>query len=209
MSPDRYTLMLSGLLITLDIIVCMALIGVVLMQRSEGGAFGMGGGPTGLVTARGAGDLLTRTTWILFALFLALSLGLTLLGAHDRATSSIVEKLKLQHANPNELNQPLTPPVPAGTAPIGGGPTPGSLVAPPVQSAPAPLSAPAPQPLTTVPNLGAQPRPKPAHAAAPKAETAPAPPVLEPPPPVSIAPPKPASDAPAKPASDAPAPAAP
>ena len=202
--------MLSGLLITLDIIVCMALIGVVLMQRSEGGAFGMGGGPTGLVTARGAGDLLTRTTWILFALFLALSLGLTLLGAHDRATSSIVEKLKLQHANPNELNQPVTPP-PVGTAPVGTGPTPGSLVAQPVQSAPAPLSAPAPRPLTSAPNPGASPlaRPKPAHAAAPTAETAPAPPVLEPPPPVSIAPPKPASDVPAKPASDAPAPAAP
>jgi preprotein translocase subunit SecG len=186
--------MLSGLLITVDIIICIALIGVVLMQRSEGGAFGMGGGPTGLVTARGAGDLLTRITWVLFGMFLVLSLGLTLLGAHDRATSSIIEKLKLQHANPNQLNQPVTPPAPVGTAP---GPTPGSLVAP-IQSA-QPLRAPAPQPLTTVPNLGAQPtaRPKPAHAAAARAETAPAPPVLEPPPPVSIVPPKPASDAPA------------
>src|ERR1035438_1500801 len=100
--------MLSGLLITIDILVCIALIGVVLLQRSEGGAFGMGGGPTGLITARGAGDLLTRTTWILFSLFLALSLGLTLLGAHDRSTSSVLQKLKLQTANPAALNQPLT-----------------------------------------------------------------------------------------------------
>jgi preprotein translocase subunit SecG len=201
--------MLSGLLITIDIIICIALIGVVLMQRSEGGAFGMGGGPTGLVTARGAGDLLTRITWILFGLFLALSLGLTLLGAHDRATSSIVEELKLQHANPNELNQPLTPPPPTGTAPLTApGPTPGSLLAPPAPAAQAPLTAPAPQPL--VPKLGQQTvaRPKPAHAAAPKAEPPttiaappPAPPVLEAP--------KPAPVAPAKPASDAPAPTAP
>ena len=190
--------MLSGLLITVDIIIGIALIGVVLMQRSEGGAFGMGGGPTGLVTARGAGDLLTRTTWILFGLFLALSLGLTLLGAHDRASSSIVEKLKLQHANPNELNQPLTPP---GTAPLTApGPTPGSLLAPPAPAAQAPLSAPAPQPLTTVPSLGRQPTAK--RIAAPKAEgaptsqAAPAPPVLEAPPPASVTPPKPASDAP-------------
>ena len=80
--------MLSGLLITLNILVCVSLIGVVLLQRSEGGAFGMGGGPTGLITTRGAGDLLTRTTWILFALFLALSMGLTLLGAHDRSASA-------------------------------------------------------------------------------------------------------------------------
>src|ERR1700722_15247390 len=98
--------MLSGLLITIDILVCIALIFVVLMQRSEGGAFGMGGGPTGLVTARGAGDLLTRITWSLFAAFLTISLTLTLIGAHDRSTSSVIEKLKLQHANPNALNQP-------------------------------------------------------------------------------------------------------
>jgi preprotein translocase subunit SecG len=195
--------MLSYLLIIVDILVCLALIAVVLMQRSEGGAFGMGGGPTGLVTARGAGDLLTRTTWILFGIFLALSLGLTVLGAHDRASSSIVEKLKLQHANPNELNQPLTPPAPAAGAPLTApAPTPGSLVAPPVQSAPAPLSAPAPQPLTTVPNLGQPPvaRSRPAHVAAPKAEAASAqaapPPVLEAPPPAPVAPAKPASQAP-------------
>ncbi|MGH6970004.1 MAG: preprotein translocase subunit SecG, partial [Caulobacteraceae bacterium] len=102
--------MLSGLLIAIDILVCIALIAVVLMQRSEGGAFGMGGGPTGLVTARGAGDLLTRTTWILFVIFLALSIGLSILGAHDHNSSSILQKLKQQQANPNALNQPTTPP---------------------------------------------------------------------------------------------------
>ena len=69
--------MLSGLLITFDILVCIALVAIVLLQRSEGGAFGMGGGPTGLITTRGAGDLLTRTTWVLFSLFLVLSVGLT------------------------------------------------------------------------------------------------------------------------------------
>jgi preprotein translocase subunit SecG len=198
--------MVSTLLIACDIVVCIALTCVVLLQRSEGGAFGMGGGPTGLVTARGAGDLLTRTTWILFGLFLALSLALTLLGAHDRATSSIIEKLKLQHANPNALNQPVAPP--PGTVPTGPGPTPGSLLAPPVSQAPAPLSAPAPQPLTTVPNLAPQPtaRPKPARVPPPRADAAP--PVLTPPPPVLEAP-KPAPVAPAKPASDAPAPSAP
>ena len=102
--------MLSGLLITLDILVCIALVAIVLLQRSEGGAFGMGGGPTGLITTRGAGDLLTRTTWVLFSLFLVLSVGLTLLGAHDKATSNVLSKLKLQQANPNALSQPIAPP---------------------------------------------------------------------------------------------------
>jgi len=132
--------MLSGLLIVLDILVCVALVGIVLLQRSEGGAFGMGGGPTGLVTARGAGDLLTRTTWVLFALFLALSVGLTLLGAHDRASSSVLERLKLQQANPNALSQPIQPP--ANTLPAAPAGGPGALMAPPPAS---PLSAPAPQ----------------------------------------------------------------
>jgi preprotein translocase subunit SecG len=126
--------MLSGLLITFDILVCIALVGIVLLQRSEGGAFGMGGGPTGLITTRGAGDLLTRTTWVLFSLFLALSIGLTLLGAHDKATSNVLSKLKLQQANPNALSQPAAPPP---TAPVGA-----PLIAPAPQ---APLSAPAPQ----------------------------------------------------------------
>ena len=68
--------MLSSLLLVLNILVCIALIGVVLLQRSEGGVLGSGGSPTGLITTRGAGDLLTRTTWILFSTFLVISLAL-------------------------------------------------------------------------------------------------------------------------------------
>jgi len=135
--------MLSGLLITLDIFVCIGLVIVVLLQRSEGGAFGMGGGPTGLITARGAGDLLTRTTWVLFTLFIVLSLGLSLLGAHDRATSSLLEKLKLQQANPTVLSQPIPQPPPATTAPTapaesttGEAPTPGAASPSPLNAAP-------------------------------------------------------------------------
>src|SRR5579864_5634292 len=120
--------MLTGLLVTLDILVCIALIGVVLLQRSEGGAFGMGGGPTGLITTRGAGDLLTRSTWVLFSLFLVISLGLTLLGEHDRASSGVIQKLKLQQVNPNALNQPAPTPAPAPAgAPLGGQGTPSPL----------------------------------------------------------------------------------
>lgn len=193
--------MLSGLLIVLDILVCIALVAVVLLQRSEGGAFGMGGGPTGLVTARGAGDLLTRTTWVLFSLFLALSVGLTLLGAHDRATSSVLERLKLQQANPNALSQPIQPPantLPA--APAGGQGAP--LMAPPPAS---PLSAPAPQ---TAPSPAAQApvaaAPRVTHQRRAAAETAePSQPALEaptpkpaPPPTLEAPPPQPAPAAP-------------
>ncbi|HZZ87348.1 MAG TPA: preprotein translocase subunit SecG [Caulobacteraceae bacterium] len=201
--------MLTGLLITLDILVCIALIGVVLMQRSEGGAFGMGGGPTGLVTARGAGDLLTRTTWVLFGAFLVISLSLTLLGAHDRASSSIVEKLKLQKLNPATMNQPVAPaPAPTPTVPVGPATsqTPGALLAPPPSSS-TPLTAPAPMPAAPAPAAAPAPKAKAPHAAAPKpaapaSQSAPPPPVLAAPAPAASAP------EPAKPA-EAPAPSAP
>lgn len=55
-------------------IVAAALVGVILIQRSEGGGLGMGGSPTGLMSARGAADFLTRTTAILAVLFVLLSI---------------------------------------------------------------------------------------------------------------------------------------
>src|ERR1700688_5027031 len=87
--------MLLGILLAVLIVVCLSLIGVILLQRSEGGAFGMsGGGPGAFMTARGTGDLLTRTTQILAGLFFSLCLVMTLISGHERAASSLVEKVK-------------------------------------------------------------------------------------------------------------------
>ena len=123
--------MLLGILLTVHVIVCIALIAVVLLLRSEGGALGMGGGATGFMTARGAGDLLTRTTWILGTVFFVLSLALTLLAGQERGAASVVDRIKVQGIDPNSLNQPPLQPQPA---------------APAVPSdAPAPLTAPTPQ----------------------------------------------------------------
>lgn len=111
--------MLLGLLLALNVLVCLALIGVVLMQRSEGGALGGGGSPGGLITTRGAGDLLTRTTWILFGIFLTLSLTLTLVGGHQRSSDAILNRLKSETVNPNLL--PARPaPTPGTGAPAAG-----------------------------------------------------------------------------------------
>ncbi|MBW7945781.1 MAG: preprotein translocase subunit SecG, partial [Sphingomonadaceae bacterium] len=54
-------------------LIAIALVAVILLQRSEGGALGIGGGPGGLLTARGAGNLLTKSTGILAPLFLGTS----------------------------------------------------------------------------------------------------------------------------------------
>ncbi len=116
--------MLVGLLLSLNILICIGLICVVLLQPSEGGAFG-GGNPTGLMTARGRGNLLTRTTWTLFSLFLAISLTLTLLGGHQRSSQAILQRLKSESINPDTLGRPANPATPpARPAPVFGAPTP-------------------------------------------------------------------------------------
>src|SRR4051812_47046857 len=126
--------MLIGLLLTAQIIVSLALAGVVLLQRSEGGGFVGGGSPSGMMSVRGAGDLLTRTTWILGSAFFIISLLLTILAGREKGASSVVDRLKIDAVDPALLNQQKTAPPPAGTAQPGG-----------PQSAPAPLQAPTPQ----------------------------------------------------------------
>ena len=155
--------MLQNLLLVLIMLVCLALIGVVLLQRSEGGAFG-GGSPTGLVTARGAGDLLTRTTWVLFGLFLALSLSLTILGGRARSSQAFLNGLKNVSVNPAQLIHPATPTPAAPTPAPGAHPRPAVHKASQIVTAPvAPASPPlinAPASLALPPVGGAQTPPK-------------------------------------------------
>lgn len=81
--------MLQTILLVVMILISVALTGMVLLQRSEGGALGMGGGPSGFMTARGAGNLLTTTTWWLAAAFFICALSLTVVGNMQRAERSI------------------------------------------------------------------------------------------------------------------------
>lgn len=83
--------MLQTILLVAMIIISIALSGVILLQRSEGGALGMGGGPSGFMTARGAGNLLTTVTWWLGALFVLCAISLTIVGNMERADQSVVD----------------------------------------------------------------------------------------------------------------------
>lgn len=84
--------MLQTILLVAMILISIALAGVILLQRSEGGALGMGGGPSGFMTARGAGNLLTVTTWWLAVAFFACAIGLTIVGNISRSQQSIVDR---------------------------------------------------------------------------------------------------------------------
>jgi len=86
---------MQSVMIAIQILVSIAMIAVILLQRSEGGALGMGGsgsGLGGLFSPRGAADTLTRTTTVLAVLFFLSSLGLTLLSLHGRNESPLPEQ---------------------------------------------------------------------------------------------------------------------
>ena|SRR3990167_6425835 len=70
-------------------IVAAALVGVILVQRSEGGGLGIGGSPGGLMGARGAADFLTRTTRWLAILFVVLSITLAAVAVETTGSSEI------------------------------------------------------------------------------------------------------------------------
>ena len=81
---------MQTVLIAVHLMIVVALVAVVLLQRSEGGALGMGGGG-GFMTGRGQANVLTRATAILAAMFFATSLGLTVLANYGHANKSILE----------------------------------------------------------------------------------------------------------------------
>jgi preprotein translocase subunit SecG len=85
---------MQTLLLVAELIIAVALICFVLLQRSEGGGLGMGGGGGsmgGLFTARGAADTLTRTTSILAFLFFATCIVLNILALKGRDQTSILD----------------------------------------------------------------------------------------------------------------------
>ena len=81
--------MLFTFLLILEAVVAAALCAVILMQRSEGGGLGVGGSPSGLMSARGAADFLTRATAVLATLFVVLSIALAGLATLERAPVQI------------------------------------------------------------------------------------------------------------------------
>lgn len=109
--------MLMTFLLVVQGLLALALVGVILMQRSEGGGLTGGGSAGGLVSARGAADLLTRTTAILATLFIATSLGLAILAGATRADKPI--DTTLARPAPGEAPAaPATPALPADLPPI-------------------------------------------------------------------------------------------
>jgi preprotein translocase subunit SecG len=169
---------MTTVIIVIHLMVVLAMIGLVLLQRSEGGALGIGGGGGAFMTGRGAGNVLTRATAVLAAVFFATSIGLALIAKLETRPSDILERLPGQAA-PAESTAPA-PPV-SGEAPataeellrqLGGQPS--GPQAPPAEGG-AGLTAPADGAAAPAePPAGATP-PAPAEAPTPQSQPAPAP----------------------------------
>jgi preprotein translocase subunit SecG len=107
---------MSTIIIVIHLILAVALIGVVLLQKSEGGALGMGGGGmSGFMSGRSTANLLTRTTAILAAAFFATSIALAVIAGAQRATHSIIDQAPAPAApaKPAAPAQPATPAAPS------------------------------------------------------------------------------------------------
>lgn len=149
-------------LLVVHAIIAAALVGVILMQRSEGGGLGVGGSPSGLMSARGAADFLTRATTVLATLFVLMCIFLAALasmrGSGEALDTSLVrEPSAVQPAQP--LPAPTNDPLAGAVAPA---------------PAPAPTAAPA-----ATPKADAAPKKEAADKpAAPAAKPVAAPPVV-------------------------------
>jgi preprotein translocase subunit SecG len=107
---------MQTVIIVIHLMIVSALIGVVLLQRSEGGGLGMGsGGGGGFMTGRGTANLLTRTTAFLAIGFFITSLFLSWLAGLDRKPASILD------TTPAQTGQPTTPVPPTSSGGQGGG----------------------------------------------------------------------------------------
>src|SRR6476646_3121111 len=95
-------------LLIVQALIAISLIGVILMQRSEGGGLGVGGSSSGFMTARGAADFLTRSTAVLGGMFIILSIVMAAIAGATREPVKIDTSLAGKAA-PIQQTQPVQP----------------------------------------------------------------------------------------------------
>lgn len=156
---------MQTVVIVIHLMVVLALVGVVLLQRSEGGGLGIGGG-SGFMSARGAANALTRATAILAALFFMTSIALSLIARYGGSATDLLNRVPAAQTQQGEggvLDQlggkdnpapaapsaPATPAAPAAEAPAANPSAPAANL-PVTPEAPASATEPAQSP--AVPN---------------------------------------------------------
>ena len=85
---------MENLILILNIILAILLIGVILLQRSEGGALGLGVSQDNFISSRSVSSFLTKTTAIIATLFIITSISLTIISKEEFSSTSVLEKVE-------------------------------------------------------------------------------------------------------------------
>jgi len=147
---------MQTVLIVIHLMIVLALVGVVLIQRSEGGGLGIGGG-SGFMSARGTANALTRTTAILATLFFLTSLGLGILTRYESRPTDILNRIPATSGQGNGIldslggGNPAAPATPADNSGIPNGGAAAPAPAAPATQAPATQAPAASAPAATAP----------------------------------------------------------
>ena len=112
---------MQNVVLIIHLLLAVTLIGLVLLQRSEGGGLGMGGGGGGggAMSGRAAASAITKLTWILSIAFICTSLGLTILQVQKSSGSSVLDQLMpVTEQSSTQSADDLLPPSAADSAPL-------------------------------------------------------------------------------------------
>ena len=97
---------MENFVLILNIILAILLIVVVLLQKSEGGALGLGASQDSYISSRSAGSFLTKTTAVIAALFIITSISLTIMSKEEFSSTSILEKIEEDKEDSSEPEIP-------------------------------------------------------------------------------------------------------
>lgn len=100
---------MENIILVIHLILAICLIGVVLLQRSEGGGLGIGGGG-GVMTGRQAATALGKLTWAFAIAFLATSITLTIIATQNSASDSVLDQLGIEAPADDDAGDALLPP---------------------------------------------------------------------------------------------------
>ncbi|MFD1912248.1 preprotein translocase subunit SecG [Halodurantibacterium flavum] len=111
---------MENVVLVVHLILALCLIGVVLLQRSEGGGLGMGGGGGGVMTGRAAATAVGKLTWVFAIAFICTSIMLTVFAAQNASGTSVIDRFGPAPAAP-AADAPSLPPVDDLLPPTSGG----------------------------------------------------------------------------------------
>ncbi len=96
---------MENIILTLNIILAILLVAIILLQKSEGGALGLGVSQDSFISSRSAGSILTKVTAIIATLFIVTSVSLTIMTKEEFSSSSVLEKVEEKE----DMSEPQIP----------------------------------------------------------------------------------------------------